>query len=497
MINISFKNIAHAVKEWAIRLFSIYFYVYALLILFLAVSGQKYLAVSIVLTLFLLLNTFLKIKLNKKFTYINIGVKYTICLIIFFITYFVLSLLNKCILSSFIFIFSVLSLFGVEETSLFLIEWINKLISEKENKIPDNILGKPYLSKMFSLENVWDKDKFQSDEISKMLYEFINISNDNQMGHVVVRSMTSTDENNVQKIYVKAKDGYHIIIKGKLEYIAKMCSDVISNGELVSLNDELVNSLNDKLTEFECADNIFCAFKEVDSLEHDEENNYILTGCGVYDNEVIKAPDKQNTIKITPAKTHNLVLNIFSLLISTILLGANIFASIFNATVFNAYEIILAAVLCFVFATVVSYCGSLLAVNKKNKCAIFVFSVICVCVSYFLGRYIMFNADYENDLFYVVTANVMTITSLVGYIMFIIISICEFINLKSRIIATICCFILLSYMFVPPCCKLLEGYNISYIYISTAYLISIVGAILSSILYFLLRKKENGTKISN
>jgi hypothetical protein len=109
----------------------------------------------------------------------------------------------------------------------------------------------------------------------------------------------------------------------------------------------------------------------------------------------------------------------------------------------------------------------------------------------------MLNADYENDLYYVVTANVMTISSLVGYVMFILITISEFVNVKSRIIATLCCFVLLGYMFVPPCCKLLEGYNISYIYISTAYLISIVGALFSSVLYFLLRKKENGTKISD
>ena len=267
MINISFKNIAHAVKEWATRFFSIYFYVYALLILFLAVSGQDYLAISVVLTVFLMFNTFLKIKLNKNFTYINIGVKNAVCLSIFFITYLVLSVLNKYILSAFVFIFSVLSLFGIEETCLFLIEWINKMISDRESKIPDVIVGEPYLSKIFSLDNVWDKDNFQSDEISKMLYEFINISNDNQMGHVVVRSMTSTDENNVQKIYVKAKDGYHIIIKGKLEYISKMCSDVILDGELAPLTEETVKSLSGKLDEFEYSDYAFCAFKEVKDLE--------------------------------------------------------------------------------------------------------------------------------------------------------------------------------------------------------------------------------------
>ena len=497
MININFKNIAHAVKEWAIRFFSVYFFIYALLITFLAITGNDCYFTASICLVFLLLNTFLKTKLKKNFTYINIGFKYAICLIIFLITYLILSIISKNILNSFVFIFSVLALFGIKETCMFLVEWINKFLLEKDKEVEPVTLGKTFLSKIITLNSTWDKDEFESDEVSKMLYEFINISNDNQMGHVVVRSMTTTDENNVQKLYVKAKNGYHIILKGKLNHIVNMCSDIISEGALSKISDETVNLFNEKLNGYQDSDKVFCAFKEVQNLEQEEDNNYILAGCGVFENEVIETPVKKKIINISPVKSYNVINDVFLLLISNILLTANIFASVFEAFVFNSCEILTAGLLCSLFAVVVSFYGNLPTISTKNKCVIFASSVICVCVAYFLGRYIMLNGEYENDLFYNVTANLMSVASLVCYVMLILLTVATFDNIKSRAVSTVCCFLLLAYMFVPVCCKLMVGYNISYIYISTAYLISLIGVFISSIFYFILRKKDNGTEISN
>ena len=78
----------------------------------------------------------------------------------------------------------------------------------------------------------------------------------------------------------------------------------------------------------------------------------------------------------------------------------------------------------------------------------------------------MLNSDYENDLFYVITANVMTTTSLVGYALLCLNTIVSYNKFLYRLFGTIVCFALLSYMFVPVCCKLMQGYDINYIYIA-------------------------------
>ena len=497
MKNINFKDIAHAVKEWAIRFFNVYFLIFAILITYLVLSGKSYLFESIILICVLLFDTFLKIKLDKKTLFLNIGFKYAVCLIIFIITYFILCFMSGNLPSAIIFSLSVLSLFGIKETCLFCIEWINQLLASKRSINSEIKKEKTYLTKILSLDSVWNEDEFDNDEISKMLYEFINISNDNQMGHVVIRSMSNTNEGNLQKIYVKAKDGYHIILKGELNDITKKCSDVISNGKLVEINDETISSFSDKLNELNSLNVVFCAFKEIKDIQQEDENNYILAGCGVYETETVETIAKNDCKKIQPSKSNNIIENVFLVLISTILLTANIFASLFDAYVFNSCEIITSGMLCALFAVITSYCGYLPAIKSKSKCVIFTFAVLCVCISYFTGRYIMTNADYEHDLFHIITANIMTTASLVSYVMLVLLTTVIYNNWTSRIVSTICCFVLLCYMFIPPCCKLLQGYDISYIYISAAYLISLASVFISSILYFILRKKDDGTKISD
>ncbi len=488
----TFKNIAHAVKEWAIRFFSAYFFIYVALITLLILSGEKYIGAIIICSIIHCLNFFLKVKLDRKNYFVNIGIKHGVCVIVFMFTYLILIMMgHNNVFYAVAFLLSVIALFEFYETNLSFIEWINLLItSKKEIKVTvEQPLKKIILSKLVAADKEWNNN-FDEDEISRMLFEFVNISNDNQMGHVVIRSMTSTDENNVEKIYVKAKEGYHIIIRGALEHICVKCSDVFLDGKLTETNDEVINKFREKLDSIDCAQKIVCAFKEIKDINAEEDNDFILVGCGIYEYEVEEKPvEKKKEIKV-PEGYRATVVNIYYSLILTILLTANIFASLFDAVVFNSIELLLIAMLCFVFTTVISYCGDLMPLKKHSKYIDFVISSIGVCVSYFIGRYVMLNSDFSKDLFYVVTANVMVIVTLIGYITLNTLTSVKYYTGKTKKFSVIIYLITVLYMFMPWCGKSMQGYNISCIFISVAVLISVVCVAVNKIINFILRNKE-------
>ena len=127
------------------------------------------------------------------------------------------------------------------------------------------------------------------------------------MGHIVVRSMTSCDENGTERLCVKAKDGYHIIVRGDYEHLVDMCSEVICDGKLLSLKSEDKDKLNENITNCinSSAKVVCCAFKEVCDITADENNDFIFAGYGIYDYDMdsIKA-DNIKVISINGDNEH-------------------------------------------------------------------------------------------------------------------------------------------------------------------------------------------------
>ena len=442
-------------------------------------------------TIIHIVNTFLKVKLNRSRCFINLGIKQGVCVVVFLLTYIILMLIGRNnIIDAVLFVLSVIALFSIYETTLYLVEWLQSKISVDKND-DERIIKKLYLSKIISADNEWDNSSFDNDEISKMLYEFINISNDNQMGHVVIRSMTTVDKDNVEKLCVKAKEGYHVIIRGSFEQISAKCSDVLFDGKLTEINEEIINGFKEKFDRIESADKIVCAFKEIKDINAEEENNFILAGCGIFDYEIQELPVKKQELKVAE-NYKGLITNMFSLLIISILIASDVFASLFDAVVFNCNAILTSGVALMILTSVISCCGEFKCAEGSRKYITVFLSVVSVCISYFFGRYVMLNSDYANDLFFVVTANVMANVTVISYIILTVLISVKYFTNKTKIISVLLCLLLLTFTFLPIYTKAIQGYNINYIFISVALLISIISVAICKIINFFLRTKNNG-----
>lgn len=554
------KNTANVFKTFAVRFFDLYFIIYAILAVLQYVANNNYIFVIVMGLIFLSLNCFLKYKLNINSFFRNVGFKYGVCVLVLFTTYVILCIMgNKDIVNSVIFILSVVTLIGLYDTNLNLISYLKSCFSNQTTVEPFYVVKekdiKINLTSICTSYTRWDTDDLNNDSVAEMLDEFLRISNENQMGHIVVRSMTSCDENGTERLCVKAKDGYHIIVRGDYEHLVDMCSEVICDGKLLSLKSEDKDKLNENITNCinSSAKVVCCAFKEVCDITADENNDFIFAGYGIYDYDMdsIKADAivevyneehlskvsganvklYKNTIAETVSILHdegkyvcgkytecdgenppvNKNINIkvvdsfkkiisfaYTLLISVLLLSSNLLISLFDNDVFNYTEIAVCGVLIFIFVSILVFCGDIKSENNLSLYISSIISTIAVIISYFFGRYLMENGEYSNDLFYEVTAGAMaTVTWIICTVLSLNITI-KFSNRKAVMCSCLAALCIIIYLLLPYSCKVFEGYKISTIYITTGIFIATCSTgILGVIIILRSIIKRNGRKISD
>ena len=133
-ISTMLKNTANVFKTFAVRFFDVYFLVYTVLVVLQIIENTNYIPAIAVGIVFCALNCFLKYKLDTKYFYRNIGIKYGICILVLFVTYLILCIMGKkSLVEAFIFIFSVLSLIGIFDTNVNLISFLKLLSSNNKN----------------------------------------------------------------------------------------------------------------------------------------------------------------------------------------------------------------------------------------------------------------------------------------------------------------------------------------------------------------------------
>ena len=133
-ISTMFKNTANVFKTFAVRFFDVYFFVYTALVVLQIIANTNYITAIVVGVVFCALNCFLKYKLDTKYFFRNIGIKYGICILVLFATYLILCIMGKKnLVETFIFIFSVLSLIGIFDTNVNLISFLKLLSANNKN----------------------------------------------------------------------------------------------------------------------------------------------------------------------------------------------------------------------------------------------------------------------------------------------------------------------------------------------------------------------------
>lgn len=558
-ISTMLKNTANVFKTFAVRFFDVYFLVYTVLVVLQIIENTNYIPAIAVGVIFCALNCFLKYKLDTKYFYRNIGIKYGICILVLFVTYLILCIMGKkSLVEAFIFIFSVLSLIGIFDTNVNLISFLKLLSSNNKNVESIRVIKecdiKSSLTTLSTSYNDWNVKDIKNDSVAEMLYEFLTISNDNQMGHIVVRSMTSFDDNGTEKLCIKAKNGYHLIIRGEYKHIVDMCSEIISDGELVKISDEDKDKLSEKinLSTKSSAKVICCAFKEVNDVTSEGQDNFIFAGYGAYayDNTtidtVVEAENteyikecfgesitvyteklseiisklhndgkfvcgsyaecdgvnppakKQNNIKISDSFSDILKYG-YLILIDVLLFASNVLISMFDIDVFNYNEIIVSGIVTFVYCSIIVFIGDIKIKADKGMYINCVINTIGVILAYFIGRYIMSNGEYSSDLFYEVTAGAMATVALAVSTVLSCSTIISFDSLKNKIFDIIVFVLLIIYFLIPMSCKAFEGYNISSIYVLTSILVAICCWLVLVCFNFIIRSRfiENGRKISD
>lgn len=558
-ISTMFKNTANVLKAFAVRFFDVYFFVYTVLVVLQIIANKNYITAIAVGVIFCALNCFLKFKLDIKYFFRNIGIKYGICILALFATYLILCIMGKKnLVETFIFIFSVLSLIGIFDTNVNLISFFKLFSDNNKNNESIRVIKEcdltSSLTTLSTSYNDWDVNNIKNDSVAEMLYEFLTISNENQMGHIVVRSMTSFDDNGTEKLCIKAKNGYHLIIRGEYEHIVDMCSEIICDGELVKISDEDKDKLTEKinLSTKSSAKVICCAFKEVNDVTSEGQDNFIFAGYGAfaYDNAIIDTvveaknteyikecfgegvtvytenlseiitklhnegkficgsyaecdginPPAKKQINIKVSDSFNDILKYgYLILISVLLFASNLLMSLFDIDVLNYNEILTSGIITFVYCSIIVFTGNIKI--KSNKvmyisCAI---NTIGVILAYFIGRYIMANGEYSNDLFYEVTAGAMATVTLAVSTVLSCSAVISFDSLKNKIVDIIMFVLLIIYFLIPMSCKAFEGYYISSIYVLTSILVAICCWLILGYIIFILRSRfiKNGRKISD
>lgn len=555
-MNISvLKSTANVLKAFAVRFFDLYFFIYALLITTIALSGLNYIVPMIICCILLVINSFSKLILNTYKFYRNIGSKYGICVIVLFVTYIILSLLAKNELFKLpLFIFSVLSLFGLYDTNINMISALKKLFQSNETKKVAFVIKECDIeTSLCKLSTVYKQVHLDeiNDDVFNLLSEFLCVNNENQMGRLLIRSMTACDDNGTEKICIKAKDKYQLIIRGKYENIIKVCDEVVGECELLQLDEKLKHNISKVIEDNNMyARNVCVAFKEVDDISEITDDGYIFAGVGSYKyntgidfNTVTDAKNEEKlinafgeTITITsksledtisklhsenifvcgkyrncdglipPAENRfklkisgnfeNSVNYIYLMLIAVILFSSDFLLSVFSVDAFSLSEILYSGIIIYI------YCTAAVLISKYKPttnnalysgCIINSLAVLCV---YFIGRYLMINGETSNDLFYKITASSMAVVTLIMCTVFSFITCAEFYNLKCKIM-NISLFLIMLIFFLLPLSKVIfNGYCISSIYILTSISASLIAFALQLLITFIWRKK-NERKISD
>ena len=555
-MNISFlKNTANVFKAFAVRFFDLYLIIYTLLVTAIILSGQNYIPAIIICSILLISNLIFKYILNVHKFYRNIGFKYGVCVIVLVLTYLVLCLITKkeCHMPL-IFLLSVFSLFGFYDTNMNMVLVIKTLFNNDKTRkisyvVKESDIGTS-LCKLSTVYSEWQVETVEEDTVSKMLYEFLNVDNENQMGRLVVRSMTTCDNNDTEKICIKAKDKYQLIVRGHCKNIIDMCSEIVGEGELLQLDENLKNKISQTIDENKLfCKAVCCAFKEVDDISNITNDEYIFAGIGFYgyDKEkvcfdtVTDVSDKEKLINafgenitVTTDTLENVITNlhddnvfvcgkytncdgltspaesrikvniadnfdksvnyIYLLLIAVILFSSNFLLSIFSADAFGYNEIIFSGVIIFLYSFVVVFMGRYKLSSNVPFYISCVLSSVAVLISYFIGRYIMINGEFINDLFYKVTASAMASVTLIICIALSYIVTVAFYNTKSKLFVVLL-YMLMFLFFLSPLSKVMfQGYNISNIYISTGIFISLCSLILLKFTIYILSDRRNNNE---
>lgn len=551
-INKTLSNTANVLKTFAVRFFDLYFFIYAILVASLIILNKHYIMTTLLLSFFCCLRCYLKYKLNINRFMKNIGLKYFICLTVLLTTYCILCFLsNSSFTDIYVFSLCILVLISFCDTAIMLMSCLSQTADKFQIKDTVYIVKESdisvKLSELCLIDKKWCVDDYEKGTLADMLHEFMSITNEEQLGHVVVRSLTQKDENGTEKLCIKARNGYHIIVRGKYEHIISMCSDIMTGDKLLDLDDTTKENIKEQIcgAESEHAEVVCCAFKEVNDISEEHTSDFIFTGYGIYDfdnslnqnklvitevskydalvkcfgeNVIISQGNIIDTIKdlhnenkyvcgyydecdslnspeikkmvLRPADNYVMMFNnIFFVLIAILLITSNIFMSLSDTVVFNSFEVLCAGLHSFIFSTALCLCGEY--DNRINKYIMCLSGTITVLCSYFIGRYMMSNQEYYNDLFYSVTAGAMTTVTLIANMLLYTLFSIRYKNNKSVITATLIFIATIIYFFIPITSKVLEGYSISGIYIVSAILTAIISVVILPIKFYK-RNKTDG-----